>query len=97
MNRSKALSRAKRMKIDNRIDLIREKGTATMQAGLKAVFGDNLYKPKRPEMWEKGLKKGVLMVAYILEREENGHEDKGKVEKKEKEGKVSLSDYGGDT
>lgn len=84
MNRRKALLKAKRMRITDRIDLIRDEGTEEMRKGMNAVFGCNLYKPKRKNMWEERLKEGKLMVACILMKNNGQEEDH-----------VTLEDFGG--
>lgn len=60
------LGYAKRLSEKERVAFIRKYGSETQKRGIDAVFGDNKHKPKRKEMWETRLKKGVLMVRTII-------------------------------
>lgn len=55
---------------EERIDLIRERGTDAMKAGLDSILDGNKYKPKKERMWREQLKKGKRMVRTILEKKD---------------------------
>lgn len=56
------------MSEEERIEFIRENGTEAQKRGMKSVFDDNKYKPKRQEMWNERLHKGRKMVRVIFQR-----------------------------
>lgn len=58
---------AKRMTEKERILFIREYGNETQKKGMKSIFGNNKYTPKRKEMWKR-MGKGVKMVRTIIEK-----------------------------
>ena len=65
-----------------RIDFIRDNGSEAQKAGLKAIFGNNQYKPKRINMWNTRLKKGKRMVQTIVEKSNGEYTKSDKLNKK---------------
>ena len=82
-----------KMSEKERIDFIRDNGSEAQKAGLKAIFGNNQYKPKRMEMWNTRLKKGKRMVQTIVEKNNGGYtKSKKKIKKKKKSKKGKSED-----